>query len=117
MNAAAKSGARRPVNGWTRLWLFRLGLAVGLGLPVFLCFNFIYRFGVDVPFWDQWELVPFLDLWASGTLSLGDLFSQHNEHRIFFPRLIMLLLAAATGWNSRAEMWFNFSLLLAHDIK
>ena len=95
-----------------RVWLVRLAVTVGVGLPAFLCFNFVYRFAVDAPFWDQWELVPMLDKWASGTLSFHDLLSQHNEHRIFFPRIVMLLLAAATRWDTRYEIWFNFLLLL-----
>ena len=39
-----------------------------------------------------------------GGLTLADLFEPHNEHRIFFPRLLFILLARLTGWNVRAEM-------------
>jgi hypothetical protein len=99
-------------NDRTRRWAIRLGLTIALGLPVFLCFNFVYRFAVDVPFWDQWELVPVLAKWAEGTLSFEDLFAQHNEHRLLFPRTVMVLLAAATHWDTRVEMWFNFLLVV-----
>ena len=47
-------------------------LAVCL-LPVFLSANFVWRFGVDVPFWDEWELVPLLRSLHDGHLSPGDL--------------------------------------------
>jgi hypothetical protein len=40
----------------------------------------------------------------AGTLGFGDFFAFHNEHRIFFPRLIAIGLAKLTHWNIRAEM-------------
>ena len=85
-------------------------LAVCL-LPVFLSANFVWRFGVDVPFWDEWELVPLLRSLHDGHLSPGDLVAQHNEHRLLFPRVAMLALAVLTRWNARAEMWFGWLLL------
>ncbi len=63
---------------------------------------------------DQWELVPLLDKMYRGGLTLHDLWAQHNEHRIFFPYIIMLGLARLTGWNIRCEMAVN--VLLAAGI-
>ncbi len=85
-------------------------LAVCL-LPVFLSANFVWRFGVDVPFWDEWELAPLLRALHEGQLSPGALVAQHNEHRLLFPRAAMLALAVLTRWNARAEMWFGWILL------
>jgi hypothetical protein len=85
-------------------------LAVCL-LPVFLSANFVWRFGVDVPFWDEWELAPLLRALHDGQLSFAALAAQHNEHRLLFPRAVMLALAGLTRWNARAEMWFGWSLL------
>ena len=48
----------------------------------------------------------------TGSLSLSDLFSQHNEHRIFFPRIIMLILAHMTKYNNVAEMYISWILSL-----
>ena len=70
----------------------------------------VMRYGVDVPFLDQWELVPFLDKSYQGQLTLGDLWVQHNEHRIFFPRMLMVGLAHLTGWNTRWELVVNLVL-------
>ncbi|HVP62324.1 MAG TPA: hypothetical protein VMT11_17330 [Myxococcaceae bacterium] len=85
-------------------------LAVCL-LPVFLSANFVWRFGVDVPFWDEWELVPLLRALHDGQLSFAALVAQHNEHRLLFPRVVMLALAVLTRWDARAEMWFGWVLL------
>src|SRR5204863_3243187 len=39
--------------------------------------------------------------------------AQHNEHRIFFPRLIFFALGRLTHWDIRAELWMIFLLTLA----
>ncbi|MGO9480004.1 MAG: hypothetical protein ACLP7I_18960, partial [Limisphaerales bacterium] len=74
----------------------------------------IGKYSVEVPCMDQWELVPLLDKMYRGGLTLHDLWAQHNEHRIFFPYIIMLGLARLTGWNIRCEMAVN--VLLAAGI-
>jgi hypothetical protein len=72
----------------------------------------IARYAVDVPYRDQWELVPFLDKMYHGQLIFHDLWAQHNEHRILFPRIIMLALARVTGWNTGYELAVNVLLAL-----
>lgn len=72
----------------------------------------VCRYSVEVPYADQWELVPVLEKSYRGELSFGDLWSQHNEHRIFFPRLIMLALAHATHWRIGWELLVNIVLAL-----
>jgi hypothetical protein len=63
----------------------------------------VSRYSVDVPFYDQWDFVPLLDKMYQGRLTFGDLWAQFNEHRIFFPKLLMLGLARLTHWNIRCE--------------
>ncbi len=41
-------------------------------------------------YWDQWATVIDYHRFLKGEFGLGDLFAQHNEHRIAFPRLIFL---------------------------
>ena len=60
---------------------------------------------------DQWELVPVVDKAFQGTLSFADLWAQHNEHRPFFPRIVMVSLAWATGWNTLAEVALNVAIM------
>lgn len=83
-----------------------------LAFPPILGLLYIKSFGVNVLYWDQWELVPLIEKVYTGSLSLGDLFSQHNEHRIFFPRIIMLALAHMTYYDTVAEMYFSWILSL-----
>ncbi len=62
---------------------------------------------VDVPFWDQWELVPRLEKLYAGTLRLQDFWFQHNEHRPLLPVVVMLLLARMSGWSVGWEIAAN----------
>lgn len=71
----------------------------------------ILRYGVDVPYSDQWNIAHFFEKSARGTLTLADLYAQQNEYRQFFPHLLFVALGRLTGWNVKYEMFA--SLLLA----
>ena len=83
---------------------------VPLSLLVFL----VARNGLDLPLIDQWSFVPLIERFHTGTLTLADLWTQHGEHRLIFPRIIMLGLGGLTGWNIRYEL--GVSVLLAIGI-
>lgn len=75
--------------------------------PILLSF-LIYKYAVNVPFFDQYELIPLFQKIHNGTLSFSDLWMQHNEHRIIFPSIMQLILAGITQWNIRLEIAYNF---------
>jgi hypothetical protein len=79
--------------------------------PFLFLIVMVAKYRVDVPVWDQWALVPFLEKSLDGTLTLNDLWSQHNEHRLVFPRLAMVFLARLSRWDISYEL--ALSLLLA----
>ncbi len=61
-------------------------------LGCFFFFSTIYGIFINylpIPFWDQWEAVRFIIKVINGDHSVW--FSQHNEHRIFFSRLLFWL--------------------------
>jgi hypothetical protein len=80
-------------------------------MPIAIVSIYIFLFGLNVPFLDQWEVVRLLEKLHQGVLSLSDLTSQHNEHRPLFPRLIWISLAGFTHYNINAQLWVN--LLIA----
>jgi len=43
---------------------------------------------------------------------IRDLWTQHNEHRLLIPKLIMVHLARLTNWDIRAELTLNLILAL-----
>jgi len=66
----------------------------------------IVRFGVDVPFHDDWGVfVPLLEKLSAGKLELADLTAPYAGHRVFFPKLTGLVLLWATDGDFRAPMF------------
>jgi hypothetical protein len=82
-------------------------------LPVVTVALYVSLLGVNIPFWDQWIVLPLLIKKSEGLLSLADLLAQHNEHRPLFPRLIWLWLSGFTHYNVKMELWANLALYLA----
>ena len=72
------------------------------------------EFGLPFPYWDAWRFVDVLQKADAGTLGFVDLWAQHNEHRILFPKLLMLVLAQLSGWNVWWEIGASvfFALLM-----
>jgi hypothetical protein len=92
---------------------FQRWLAILLILsPAVLEAVYIKFFGVNVVSWDQWDFVPYIDKLYSHHLTVSDLFSQHNEHRLFFPRIAMLSLAYISNYNNLYEMYFSWVMAL-----
>lgn len=77
--------------------------------PAFLLFMLV-SYGVDVPYWDQWDFVPLLEKAYGGDLAISDLWAPHNEHRLLFPKAILLILAYATHWDISYELVANVLL-------
>lgn len=78
-------------------------LVVGLITPLSTLL-IIILLSSNVPFYDQWRFVPLLDQFYANNISLETLWAQHNEHRIVFPRLLMLVLASISEWDIRVEI-------------
>ncbi len=70
----------------------------------------ILRYGVDVPYSDQWNIAHFFEKSARGALTLADLYAQQNEYRQLFPHALFVALGRLTGWNVRYEMFASLVL-------
>lgn len=79
-------------------------------LPIFWIFWMVYEFGVNVPTGDDWDLISAYN--SHDGLTIKYLFSQHNEHRIFFPRMVMFTVLILTNWNEKACMFVSVSLFV-----
>jgi hypothetical protein len=92
----------------------RLDPWIGAALvPLLVLVFLVGRNGLDLPLIDQWSFVPQIERFYTGTLTLGDLWAQHGEHRLIFPRIVMLALGSLTGWNIRYELALNVLLAIA----
>jgi hypothetical protein len=92
-------GRRPNARFFSRLAILLLAVA-----PLVILILNVVAYHVDVPFWDQWNFVPLLDKSYDQGVTLADLWAQHNEHRLLFPRLIMLGLARASKYNIAWEL-------------
>ncbi|HSS21813.1 MAG TPA: hypothetical protein VLL54_17200 [Pyrinomonadaceae bacterium] len=70
----------------------------------------IFKYSVNVPQWDEWDLAIYFEKFAHHTLSLADLFQQNNEYRQFFPNLIFVGLSRLTNGDVRYDMLVSFLL-------
>ncbi|MCE5339691.1 MAG: hypothetical protein LLF92_01005 [Planctomycetaceae bacterium] len=80
---------------------------------IFIC-SFVYKLGVTIPYYDQWEFIPTLEKMHNHTLTFTDIWVNHSEHKIFFPKLIMLFWASISNWNIALELGTSivFGLLI-----
>lgn len=94
----------RMVTGALASWAPRLeavaaAAALSMGTYVFLqTILMVVHCWSPVPYWDQWE-----ELVTGRTITWSWLISQHNEHRLLFPRLIFI----ADRWISGETNWVD----------
>jgi len=90
-------------------------MCLALGLLVFgaRC-GMIDSCGTDVPFYDQWDAEGswLLKPWVEGELEWQSLFAPHNEHRVFWTRLVTLVAYEINGqWDGRLEAVISAGVL------
>jgi len=75
-------------------------------IPLFPYIFLQYKYGVNVPFWDDWEMVDLYRMWIiDERLSFASLWVPHNEHRILVANWIGLGLARLTQFNTLVPMY------------
>lgn len=82
-----------------------LVLAIVAIVPAALLWHWVSSSWVPLPFWDEWHTPGSqFESWKRGTLTLAEMFSQHNESRLFFSRLLYFSLEHFGGWDVRKEI-------------
>jgi hypothetical protein len=108
--AAATTSPAKPVSAPVRsrriaaafvwsLWAVMTAALVG----------YVALFARDVPWWDDWDLVPVLS--GRQPVTAAWLWERHNEHRVPIPKLIHVALAAAGGVDFRTAAFLNAAIL------
>jgi hypothetical protein len=88
----------------------RFGTRLLAFIPSLAILVSIRAFAVNVPYRDEWDLVPFAIRLYQRTLTFGDLWSQSNEHRMAAVKLIMAPLILLTDFDVTAQMYAGFAL-------
>ena len=86
-------------------------LIAGIIIGIFV---YVWIFGVNLIYMDEWWFVPLIKKVQSSGISFDMLFKQHNEHRIFFPRLFYIATVPISNMNSKFYMFFNAIMLFFH---
>jgi hypothetical protein len=94
----------------SRINLWQLTVFILALLPLIFLVIILRKYSVNVPFYDQWELVDLYRKSHSGLLGFADFFAQHNEHRLLFPRMVWYPIARVTNWNTNFEIFVNIIL-------
>jgi hypothetical protein len=101
----------QPPGSWRSNWgplVFVWGIWAALS---FWMVTFVATFGVDFPYYDEWEMIP--TLVGANPITLGWLWWQHNEHRIMIPRLVYLAVEKLARYDFRGGMYFDALALSA----
>ncbi len=93
-----------PNLSWSALLILSL-------LPILFYFTYLLAYGVNVPFWDDWEIVSLMGHFYAGNLKFAQLWAQHNENRMIVPYLISMALYRLTAFNVKAAMFAGGTFL------
>jgi hypothetical protein len=91
---------------------FDLLALLSILLPAFFITALIKRYAVNVPYWDIWD-------WSVRRIALDlgynlkDLWALTNEHRMFFPQVIDLLIANASSLDMLPRIYAKVPIALA----
>lgn len=88
----------------------RFGLVLLAVSPAIFTLRLVAKYGVDIPYADEWTFAPLLVKAHTNALTFSDFFAQHNEHRYVFPKLLLVAFAQLAGGNLRVQMLFSVLL-------
>ena len=57
-------------------------------------------------------MVPLINKFFEGTVTFSDLWAQFGDHRMFFPKIIWLMLIEVSSWNTFYETSLNILLFV-----
>lgn len=75
--------------------------------PILILAFLLAKYAVNIPVADQWDIIYLFEKYDAGDLSFFDFWAQHNEHRLIFPKILMLLLGIISQYNVLYEIWAN----------
>ena len=76
-------------------------------VPAIYIASLVRRFGVNVPLWDDWDMVPMIVDAHEGDLKFADLFAQQLEARTLIPKLLFILFTVFGRFDARDGMMFS----------
>ena len=103
-----------------QVWLKRIKMPIIWLLvmfPIAIAANYTYRISVDVPYFDEWNLVSLVEKWHEGQGHWLDLFKPYIAYEVSYvmplQKSAALLSAWLFHWDIRFEIITGFATLLA----
>ena len=87
-----------------------MALALVAIVPAFVLAALIYTFSFNIPYLDQWEVYDLYSRYHHHSLTFADLFAQHSEHRMFFPRLFFIAAFYFEPYTDLVLLWMSWFL-------
>jgi len=86
---------------------------LGFGLPIVVYFWMVHRYSLNVIVSDQLSDMTPIGNSYTHLFDWSSLWAQHNENRIFFPNMIVVVLAHTTRFNVQIEEYLSGGMLVA----
>lgn len=81
-------------------------------VPIAVVMAVITMFGVNTLFYDDFITAKeYLNILNTGSVNWHQLCALNNEHRMFFPKILIYIIAAFTHYNTKAMMFFSGLLM------
>lgn len=91
----------------------RLRFVAAAGVPAGLYVLYVWHYAVNVPYADDWNMIPIVVLAAHRHLAMTDLWSQYGDTRLFVPKLFFALFAVVGNYNIKVILMFSAMLFVA----
>lgn len=107
--------ATTTIAPWTRSPKLYAVVASAL-LFSFVCFRYITSFWLNVPYYDEWKIVPLIAKFVDGNATFADLVEQDPKvggHRIILTRLVELTSTKLFHYDTRFTMGLGLICLVA----
>ena len=82
-------------------------VVAAVAIPAIYIGSLVLEFGVNVPLWDDWDMVPMIIDAHEGDLKFGDLYAQQLEARTLIPKLLFILFTFFGRFDARDGMMFS----------
>jgi hypothetical protein len=89
---------------------------LGFGLPLIWYFWFVEHYSLNTLVGDQWSDVNVIKESYTNFFDWSSLWAQHFENRIFFPNLVVEVLAHTVQFNIRVEEFLGAVLLVVATV-
>jgi hypothetical protein len=93
--------------------LVRLLTVLGFGLPLVGYLWLLVRYSVNTMYADQWSDVTVIEQSYAHFFPWGTMWIQHFENRVFFPNIIVVLLAHTVHFSVQVEEYLGGVMLIA----